>query len=245
RTSGYNNISPLFYGSPLYKSTAFVMLEPSVFSQVCAIGLMAELLTKGRMLRLALYAVALIVAYSGTGLLILAITLPVFLIAYGRWSLLARGLVLLALIILFAEPLNLTIITNRLTEFGSTGSSGFARFVGWQDLFSDRVWPSASVTLFGHGAGSFKSMAMGYAAAEMAHTKMFFEFGVLGGLLYFGFIFFCIFANRAPRVLQLAIVVCYFMNGAYSPTMIGLALTLLLWPNSRPSTSATEDIRGA
>ena len=96
----------------------------------------------------------------------------------------------------------------------------------------------------GKNAGSFKSMAIGYAAAEMAHTKMFFEFGLIGGLLYFGFIFFCIFANRAPRVLQLAIVVCYFMNGAYSPTMIGLALTLLLWPNSRP-TSATGDIRGA
>jgi hypothetical protein len=244
RTSGYNNISPLFYGSPLYKSTGFVMLEPSVFSQVCAIGLMAELLTRGRLLRLALYSVALIVAYSGTGLLILAITLPVFLIAYRRWTLLGRGLVLLALIVLFAEPLNLTIITNRLNEFGSTGSSGFARFVGWQDLFSDRVWPFPSVTLFGHGAGSFKTLAVGYAAAEMAHTKMFFEFGVIGGLLYFSFIFFCIFANRAPRVLQMAIVVCYFMNGAYSPTMIGLALTLLLWPNSQAS-AATEDVRGA
>lgn len=235
RTHGYNNVSPLFYGSPLYKTTGFVMLEPSVFSQLCALGLVAELLHRSRTLRLALYIVAMIMAYSGTGMLILAVVLPLYAIGSRRWDLLGRGVVLLGLVLALAEPLNLDIITRRFDEFGSTGSSGFARFVGWLDLFSDRVWPSPAAALFGHGAGSFEASAVGYAAAQMAHTKILFEFGVLGGILYFAFIFFCIFSNGAPRMLQLAVTVCYFMNGAYSPTLTGLALSLLLWPKSTPA----------
>lgn len=235
RTAGYNNVSPLYYGSPLYKSTGFVMLEPSVFSQLCALGLIAELYGRSRYLRLAVYVVALLVAYSGTGLLILAVSLPVYVVMYRRWDLLSRGLVLLGLVLLLSEPLNLNLLTGRFDEFGNVGSSGFARFVGWLDLFADRLWPSTSAALFGHGAGSFESLAYGYAAAQMAHTKILFEFGVLGGIVYFGFIFFCIYSNSAPRILQVALMVCYFMNGAYSPTVTGLALTLLLWPNSKAS----------
>jgi hypothetical protein len=236
RIGGYNNVNPLYYGSPLYKSTGYVMLEPSVFSQLCAIGMIAELYGRCRYLRLAIYAVALIVAYSGTGMLILAVSLPVYILLYRRWDLLTRGIVLVALVLLLSEPLNLNLLTGRLDEFGKVGSSGFARFVGWQDLFADRLWPSASAALFGHGAGSFEALSYGYSAAQMSYTKILFEFGVLGGLVYFGFVFFCIYANSAPRILQVALTACYFMNGAYSPTFTGLALTLLLWPNSRVST---------
>ncbi len=233
RIAGYNNVAPLYYGSPLYKSTGFVMLEPSVFSQLCAIGLIAELYGRSRFLRLAVYVVAMIVAYSGTGLMILAVALPVYVVMYRRWDLLTRGMVLLALVLFLSEPLNLNLLTGRLDEFGRVGSSGFARFVGWQDLFADRLWPSATAALFGHGAGSFESLAAGYAAAQMSYTKILFEFGVLGGLIYFSFIFFCIFSNGAPRIVQVALLVCYFMNGAYSPTFTGLAVSMLLWPNSR------------
>jgi len=233
QTKGYNNITPLFYGSPLYRSTAFVMLEPSVFSQMCAIGFIAELCGRSRYVRLGIYVVALIVAYSGTGLMILAVSLPILVLMHGRWDLIGRGVFLVALILLLAEPLNLTVITDRFDEFQHTGSSGFARFVGWQDLFADRLWPSTTAALFGHGAGSFESASVGYTAAQMAFTKIVFEFGVLGALVYFGYVFFCIYSNGAPRILQIAITVCTFMNGAYSPTLTGLLLSLLLWPNSR------------
>ncbi len=235
QTKGYNNITTLYYGSPLYRSTAFVMLEPSVFSQVCAIGFIAELCGRSRLMRLGTYVVAMIVAYSGTGLMILAVSLPILVVMHGRWDLIGRGVVLLGLILLLAEPLNLTVITDRFDEFEHTGSSGFARFVGWQDLFADRLWPSTTAALFGHGAGSFESASVGYTAAQMAFTKIVFEFGVLGGLMYFGYLFFCIYSNGAPRILQIAITVCTFMNGAYSPTLTGLLLSVLLLPNSRTS----------
>ena len=230
RTHGYNNIAPLSYGSHIYKATGFVMLEPSVFCQLCALGLTAELATKSRSLRLAGYAAALVVSYSGTGLLILAFTLPMLVVIHGRWDLLLRGLLALAVLALLAEPLHLTVTLNRAGEFGSSGSSAFARFVGWTELFADKMWTSPVRAMFGYGSGSFFDAAAGYKAGEMAHAKIIFEFGILGGLLYFAFIFHCLLRSRAPVVVRAAIMVAYFMNGAYSPTVTGFATTLLLWP---------------
>jgi len=170
------------------------------------------------------------------------VVLPLYVLIYRRWDLLVRGLVLGVLILALAEPLNINVIGSRLDEFDEVGSSAFARFVGWMDLFSDRLWPSASSALFGNGAGSFETMASRYQAAQMAHAKILFEFGIIGGLVYFGFLFFCIFANSAPRVVQVAVLACYFMNGAYATISFGVALTLLLWPNQsvRDPNNASE-----
>jgi len=247
RTLGYNHMAPLYYNSPVFKSTGYVMLEPSYFSQLCAIGLVAELYGKSRLLRLATYVVAMLVAYSGTGMLILAVALPLYVLIYRRWDLLIRGLALAVLIVALAEPLNINVISSRLGEFDNVGSSGFARFVGWMDLFADRLWPSTGAALFGHGAGSFETMSVGYQAAQMAHAKILFEFGIIGGCVYFGFLFFCLFANSAPRVLQVAILVCYFMNGAYATISFGLALSVLLWPNQavRDAPKESQSAKGS
>jgi hypothetical protein len=43
--------------------------------------------------------------------------------------------------------------------------------------------------------------------------------------------------------VQIAIAVCCFMNGAYSPTLTGLMLSLLLWPNSKAG--APSEVRHA
>lgn len=230
RTHGYNDMARLYYGSSVYKATGFVMLEPSVFCQLCALGLIAELASKGRTLRMLLYAGAIVVSYSGTGLIVLAVVLPLFILMYRRWDLLLRGLLLLGVLALLAEPLNLQVTLGRVGEFSSGGSSGFMRFVGWQNLFADRLWNSPEHALFGYGAGTYFDAAVGYAAGEMAHAKIIFEFGVLGALLYFGFIIYCFFTSRAPLILRIAVAVTYFMNGAYSPSVTGFATCLLLWP---------------
>ncbi|HMN45097.1 MAG TPA: hypothetical protein PKE27_11010 [Povalibacter sp.] len=231
RTRGYNDIAPLYYGAKIYKATGFVMLEPSVFCQLCALGLTAELVHRNRGWRMAAYAAGIVVSYSGTGLLILAVTLPVLVILYQRWDLLLRGLLLLAVLALLVEPLNLNVTLNRASEFSSSGgSSAFIRFVGWMNLFADKLWTDPARALFGYGAGTFFSAAEVYRAGEMAHAKIFFEFGVVGGLLYFVFLFYCFLSSRAPLALRIGVLAAYFMNGAYSPSVTGIATSLLLWP---------------
>jgi hypothetical protein len=236
RAHGYNNMAPLFWNSPIYKANGVVMVEPSTFSQLCALGVIAELSGRERLLRLAVYAGALVVSYSGTGLAILAVSLPAFVFMYRRWDLALKGLLLLVLLLVFAEPLHLDVILNRAGEFNSTGSSAFERFVGWQNLFADRLWNSPSRALLGYGAGSYLEAARSYDAGEMAHAKIIFEFGVVGALVYFGFIFYCLLGSSAPLILRIAVGVAYFMNGAYSPTVTGVATSLLLWPVQEPTT---------
>ena len=199
RTHGYNNITPLYYGSKIYKSTGFVMLEPSVFCQLCALGLTAELVYRNRVVRMIACAAGIVVSYSGTGLLILAVTLPLLVVLYQRWDLLLRGLVLLVILALLVEPLNLNVTLNRAGEFGSGGSSAFIRFVGWINLFADKLWSDPMRALFGYGAGTFFSAAESYRAGEMAHAKIFFEFGRgrRTALLHLSFLLFSEFAGTA------------------------------------------------
>jgi hypothetical protein len=231
RTLGFHNIAPLFWQSPIFRSNGFVMLEPSELSQICALGLVTELAGRTRLVRLGLYASAMLVSYSGTGFLILAATLPVYVIIYRRWSLIGPAIVFGVAAVLLSGPLHLDAFLHRTAEFASPRSSGFARFVGWRDLFDDKVWSSTGYALFGHGAGSFYEAAARYSAAEMSYSKMIYEFGVLGALLYFTFIFYCLFTTRAPFIVRLAAAVCFFMNGAYAPSATAFALSLVLWPN--------------
>ena len=233
QTQGYNNITPLFYGSPTYKANGLFLLEPSYFSQLSAIGLVAELSTRSRLIRLATYAAAMIASYSGTGILILAVTLPLYVVLYGRWNLLLPAALIIPLLLIFAEPLHLDFLMHRTNEFSSAGTSGFARFVGWRELFADRLWNSPTHALFGNGAGSFLTQSVGYSAAQMSYSKIIFEFGVLGSLLYFAFIFYCMLSSKAPVIVRVAVLVCYFLNGAYSPTVTGIALSVLLWPGGQ------------
>jgi hypothetical protein len=107
-------------------------------------------------------------------------------------------------------------------------------------LFEDHLWNSPQHALFGHGAGTYIDFASSYGASEMAHSKIIFEFGVLGGVLYLSFILYCMLSSAAPWVLRIGMVITYFMNGAYTPATLGIAMSLLLWPHQardpQPST---------
>lgn len=243
RVKNFNDVIPLRYGSSTYKSNGMVMIEPSFFSQLTALGLIAELTSTNRRARLLLYFAALVVAYSGTGLLVLALSLPVVVIMRKRWDLLIEGALFIAIAAIFADQLHLDLFTRRIGEFGTAGSSADARFVSWMVLFADRLWNSPIHALFGYGIGSFVSGSVGYNTAEMAHTKIIFEFGVIGATFYFGFILYCIFSSRAPLPLRIALMTAYFMNGAYSPWIIGLICSVLLWP--RQDRVATEQDKPA
>jgi hypothetical protein len=230
----FNTQAAMAYASQEYRANGVFLLEPSFFSQVLAVGIIAELCTYGRLSRLGLYGLALIVSYSGTGLIVLAVCLPLALIAQRRWGLLALGLVGLVVIIGLQLSFHSSRILSRIGEFDSEQSSAYMRFVGGFHLFDKFLWQDPWRALFGYGAGSFVGYATRihyFAAAEMALFKMVMEFGLVGAVVYFGFIFGCLYSSSAPRLLILAVGITYFLNGIYVPFAHGLALGLLLWPS--------------
>jgi ABC-type multidrug transport system fused ATPase/permease subunit len=198
------------------------------------------------MRRLAVYGLALIVSYSGTGLIVLAVCLPLCLVTQRRWGLLVLGLLVLAVIVAIQLHFHANRLLARIGEFDSDQSSAYMRFVGGFRLFDRFLWEDFWRTLFGYGAGSFVSYSSRvhyYAAAEMALFKIVFEFGLVGAVAYFGFLFSCLYYSSAPRLLTLAVGITFFLNGIYVPFAHGLALSLLLW-NAAPDAGVCPGVSG-
>src|ERR1700722_746879 len=136
----FNKQAALGYDSQVYRANGVFLLEPSFFSQVLAVAIVAELCTLARASRLAVFGLALLVSYSGTGMLVLAICLPIYIITRRRWEMLLFGLLALIVVIPLHENLHVDGILSRVGEFGSTQSSAFARFVGGFYLFDQFLW---------------------------------------------------------------------------------------------------------
>lgn len=242
RVQNYNDEAPLEYGSTVLRANGVFMMEPSYLSQLLAIGIVTELATRNRWWLLLLFAAAMLVSYSGTGFMVLALCVPVIVITQRRWGLIATA-VIAAIVVAalaqnfgksLAEALYLDTFTSRVGEFGSTGSSGFARFVGGFYLFEQFLWDQPWRALFGVGAGMFKEYAplAHYPVAEMPLFKMVLEFGICGALLYFTFLFFCLSSSALPGAVALAVGATFMLNGLYVPFAHALSLSLLVWTAS-------------
>ncbi|MGA2551157.1 MAG: hypothetical protein ABSF50_13480 [Burkholderiaceae bacterium] len=227
---GFNNLNPLYYGSTIFKSNGVFLKEPSFFSQIIAMAIVVELATLKRFSRLGILALAAILSYSGTGLLVLAVCFPVLLIRNHRLDVLGLIVGVILIASLFAVPLRLDLILSRIYEFNDPSSSAFQRFVSWIYLLRDTTFSSPGLALFGYGPGNFHDVEVvaPFNVSELFHSKVIIEFGLLGGLLYTGFLMYCIFTSEAPFVVRLAVVVLHFMNGAYADSVLGMALTLVL-----------------
>lgn len=244
RIQNFNQEAPLEYDSAVMRANGVFMLEPSYLSQLLAVAVVLEVSTLNRLWRVVLYIAGMLVSYSGTGFMVLGIALPVVIVAQNRWGLLF-GMIITAivavLLIQFAgEYLYLDKFVSRIGEFNSTGSSGFARFVGGFYLFNQFLADHPVRALFGAGAGMFKDYAplAHYPVAEMPLFKMVLEFGIAGSLLYFSFLFYCLSSSALPSAVAVAIALTFLLNGLYVPFSHALALSLLVW-TSRPMPFAT------
>lgn len=234
---GFNMQAPIAYGVATYRANGLFFAEPSFFSQFMAVAMVAELLTRHRLLRVALYALALLVSHSGTGVLVLAACLPLILVTRRRWGLL--GLMLLGVLLAAAlgEHLDLDKLIGRVGEFGSPRSSAYARFLSGFHLFDQYLWPHPLKALFGYGAGHFPDYAarQPFPVAEMTLFKMIFEYGLVGSAIYFSFIAYCLGRSRAPAILRLAVGLTLLLSGPFVPFFHGLALSLLVWTSDTDS----------
>lgn len=241
RVRNFNEEAPLEYESTMMRANGVFMLEPSYLSQLLAVALILEASTFNRLWRLMLYLAGMLVSYSGTGFLVVAIALPIIVVSQKRWGLLLGmmvAVIMAAILFQFAgEYLYLDKFASRIGEFNSTGSSGFARFVGGFYLFGQFLSDHPMRALFGAGAGMFKDYAplAHYPVAEMPLFKMVLEFGIAGALLYFAFLFYCLSSSALPLAVVTAIAITFLLNGLYVVFSHALSLSLLVW-TSRPST---------
>jgi hypothetical protein len=233
---GYTALNPVGSSGHLYRANGFFMLEASLLSQMVAIAMIIELMYFKRALFLLVFAGALIVAYSGTGLIVLALVTPLVLLKRGRLdAVLALGAMLFVLVA-FASELQLSVFVNRLDEFSNVRSSGFARFLSIFYLIDDFMLPDLGRALYGLGAGAITHMAnlTYYKIHDPSWGKLVFEYGFVGAAMYFPCMAAIVFSTRQHLFIKIALTIQFLVLGGYllTPIVHVLFLALVVWPFS-------------
>jgi hypothetical protein len=247
---GYNVIIPLEYASGIMKSNGVFFLEPSFFSQFLALAVLVETLRAQRLSRLALYAAAMIVSYSGTGIILLALFLPGVLLKRGNTALLGAGFVLVLILGMVGGALDLDMLTNRIGEFSSTESSGFARFISPYYLIRDFLVDTPSDLIFGLGPGAIERIeteasSRAYLAHDPSWIKLILEYGLISAMVFLAFISTALFQGSRNRTLSWAVMFLYLFLGGYflNGFMHCLFASMLAWHSRSVSSGVPVRVR--
>jgi hypothetical protein len=235
RMAGFNNLIPITWDSEILKSNGVFFLEPSFYCQFLAIGLIAELLWRAHWLRLGIIGFGIVLSYSGTGLMTLALVVPFWVMANRRWDLVALGTLGALVLALKGDALNIQAILDRVNEFSQTNSSGFGRFISIWIVIDAFILTDPAAFVFGRGPGSVMENFnfLPHGAFDPTWGKIFYEYGLFGSLLYAAFFTRCFLQGR--RGLRVPLAFTYFVLGGYlyNSAVIIQLLVLVSWPVGR------------
>jgi hypothetical protein len=231
---GFHWLNPVKYHGTIFKSNGIFMLEPAMFCQFLAISIIVEMAYFKRAKRILLFNAAILTTFSGTGLIILAVLVPIYLFSRGRYLLLVAVGMALVLLIVTAPFIGLDAYVSRVGEFSSTKSSGFARFLSNIPILFDRILPQTNTLLFGRGAGSMREVQQYFSFETASSTwgKFVYEYGLTGTLAYLLLMAYIFGAPPRSPYLKAALVIQFVFLAEYilAPTVHGLVLALLTWP---------------
>ncbi|MEQ1941751.1 hypothetical protein ABMA32_04925 [Mesorhizobium sp. VNQ89] len=202
-----------------YKPNAIVFLEVSHLSQFIGMALVIELARFRRLKYAALYAVALLSSFGGTGTLLVLASAPILMLMLPRKYIVAVVLAAPLLLVGAAQIGVLDNFTKRATEFTTKKSSGYNRFVLPAETSAMALERDGLGGLLGSGAGSIpagdptKGGVNGFAWSPYA--KVIYEYGLIGFLMWLPLTLYAIFNRGIPFVISWIVFLQYnFLNGA-------------------------------
>jgi hypothetical protein len=212
---GFNTGAGL--GGGLAKSNGIFLGEPSTLSQVTALGILIEVLEFRRPRYLIIMTLGFLVAYSGTGLMLLLLFLPLAGLREDRAMPHALLVVIFALGLVATGIIELSHFTSRVGEFEAPGSSGFGRFVVPFYLAAAQFDMEAlQGLLLGNGpstTGIAVKTPYGWASSDLVWTKFLREYGLIGSFLFWWFYASCFRRSRCRGLVIAAISFSFlFLN---------------------------------
>jgi hypothetical protein len=212
---GFNYVIPVPGLGGMNKSNGFFLLEPSSLSQMMTLAIIVELEFFRPSWRLIVLATALALSFSGTGLVLFCAIVPLMLLTRGRGGILLVAVPAAVLLGGILAGPKIVLLLDRLQEFNSDQSSGFARFISPFFLFHDYLYPHTYTTLFGMGPGSIEgfSLKTAYLVHDPTWGKLIFEYGFLGALPFAIFVCHCFFAGARSIWLASALFINYLLLG--------------------------------
>lgn len=234
-TAGWNTV---YATGDWIKSNGFFLREPSIFSIVMAIGLLCEVSLARRKWVMATLAAGLLLSYSGSGLLALAVAMLFPLGARTVLRVLASALIAAAVYFAFGEALNLDYTANRAEEIQSDRSSAYCRFVYPGVVVLQQIDTPLSASVLGHGPGSMERMGATCAEGhETTYAKVLFEYGLAGAFAFAVLLLGALRRSAAPLRLRVALGLSWALLGGNllaADMLLFIYVLLAMWPEGSP-----------
>jgi len=234
---GYNELNTIRLGSHQFKSNGVFMLEPAMFCQFLAISIIVEMVYFQRAKVILLYIAAILTTFSGTGLVILGLVVPFYLLKQRKFMTLVLLVLGVMLFIAIAPFIGMEGYVGRIHEFSRTTTSGYARFISIFPAIRDFILPHTDTMLFGMGAGAHKMVGahMAFEVHPPSWGKILIEYGLIGLACYMPLMIKILFAPKRSAYLKAALFIQFFFDGyVLIPTVHGVIIALLAWPEPRP-----------
>lgn len=222
------------------KINGIFLPEASTMSQIAALGVLIEVLGFRRPRYLLLLTLALLLAYTGTGLTILLVGLPLAFLMNRRVQLPVLLIGLFASGLLAMGIIHLSAFTSRLHEFNETHASGFVRFVSPFWMAAD-YFPTASIAQLLCGNGPHigftpKNGELIYHASGTPWFNLIYWYGLIGAFVFTCFSVCCFRKSRCPMPLFGALIYFQWVIGnilGTSTLIIMVVLCTLNGPEPR------------
>jgi len=242
---GWNTIGTISVGgSSLIKSNGIFLVEPATMSQMAALAILIEVVEFGRPRYLILLTLALLLAYSGTGISILLLSLPLAVLVNRKAQLPVLLISLFALGLLATGIIHLSAFTSRLGEFEETRASGFIRFISPFWMAADYLkTASPAELLFGRGPGYGYVREAFYEGASNTWFKLFLEYGLVGVFLFTCFLGSCFRRSRCPRPVIAGLMYLYLLtqNNLLTPSVVIIMVVLCTLSGPAPRRARIDD----
>jgi hypothetical protein len=217
------------------KSTGLWFLEPSHFSQFLAFAVIIELRYFNRPKRLFLYLGSMVLCFSGTGFILLALVGTILIFTQGRIALIMLGIMGFASIFLFRDFFPFSIFYERLSDFTNPLASGSGRFIApyWviTELFQDN---RSYILSWGLGPGGLQQVVENtdFFVQDSSWFKLLIEYGYVGLGCFALFFLPSLYAKSPDKILSTACLVQFLLLGGYllSFYVHFLYLALVVWP---------------
>lgn len=250
---GAGNYAYTREGTGLIKANGFFLRESATLSIVMALALMIEFYGKARLRILAIVGAGLICSFSGSGILALfaGFVLPRSIRRIPVFIASLIGLVAILFVLYIADIPYLDVWFDRLQEFTTPNTSGYARFVAPFEMVVHSFEEVAS-TWLGKGAGSYLREIMllrvKYEVNDPTWAKLIYEYGVLGFILVSSIFVIRLYSSSA-RIEVCNFLLFIWLSGGLllKPdfTLMVWLLTLVPKHSSRSSPVRRDTLRPA
>ena len=210
----FNTSIPLFRGSSLFRSNGLFLLEPSFYSQYLAIAILLDLFHFKYFKRLPIFLVAILLSFSGTGVIILLFGLIANIPRIPFRRIMFPGFLLVLILVSFFTSDFGSVTIDRLAEFGNQNSSAYNRFIAPFESFKFWYAESINVFIFGGGAGSIDSFRASIKGSiPVMHPnffiKSYYEYGLVFGALLLLFVLYLFWGRKPVSKLSLPLFIMY------------------------------------